>query len=369
MGNRFPLALGCSDGNDDDDDGMHMTALSEGTAPARGPAATEFPSAEGSLSVGGILVAEYPTGADLSVEHSPRPYLHPLRSLAGVDLTEIAPADHPHHYGVSLAVADVNGTSYWGGRTYVRDTGSTLLANHGHQQSLHRTGASAVPTGQLVAERLLWRDQAGAVQLNETRTIRARPLPDGSGWTLTWTSLLDASGAPVRIGSPATNGRANAGYGGIFWRLPNRPGTRVLTSAGEGEALAHGSLSPWLALNQRDGDRRVSLLLTQPAATARPWFVRATEYVGAGPMLAAESVLTIEPGATLAISLAGVVLDRWVEDAADAERILAAAGLAGADAAPAQTGPAFRPEAGPALQPENEPDFGPGAASNPGVTR
>ena len=48
-------------------------------------------------------------------------------------MTEIAPADHLHHVGVSLAPADVDGTSYWGGRTYVRDVGSTMLDNHGRQ--------------------------------------------------------------------------------------------------------------------------------------------------------------------------------------------------------------------------------------------
>jgi LacI family transcriptional regulator len=144
---------------------------------------------------------------------------------------------------------------------------------------------------------------------------------------LGWTSVLTASHGAVRIASPAVNGRPGAGYGGIFWRLPNRPDTAVLSAGGPGEAVGHGSASPWLALNQLDGARRVGLLLTQPASLARPWFVRATEYTGAGPMLAAESAVTIEPGDSLSTSLVGVVLDRWVADAADAEGILRAADL------------------------------------------
>ena len=304
-----------------------MTSHSDGTTTltAAAPGATGADS--DGLAIGGIRLAGYRVGTDLPADHSPRPYLHPLHSLAGVELTEVAPADHPHHYGVSMAVADVDGTSHWGGRTFVTGTGSTMLANHGRQESLRRT-STTLPDGQVVEETLLWRNADGDPQLTEARTIRARPLPDGTGWLLSWTSVLTASHGAVRIASPAVNGRPGAGYGGIFWRLPNRPQTAVLSAGGPGEAVAHGSDSPWLALNQLDGARRVGLLLTQPASLARPWFVRATEYVGAGPMLAAEAMLTIEPGASVSTSLVGVVLDRWVADAADAEGILTAAGLA-----------------------------------------
>lgn len=318
-----------------------MTALTAGT-PAPADAGHGVSDAADGLALGGIRVADYRLGDDLAPEQSPRPYLHPLRSLAGVALTEVAPADHPHHYGVSMAVADVDGTSHWGGRTFVRGSGSTLLDNHGRQRSVGRARADAasdrVAAGAGIDETLLWLDRHGRTQLTEVRSIRARPLPDAAGWQLSWTSVLTASEGEVRIGSPATNGRVGAGYGGIFWRLPNRAGTTVLSNGGAGEAVAHGSDSPWLVLNQTAaaaggpsavgaGIRRVSLLLSQPVGPVRPWFVRATEYVGAGPMLAAESVLTIAAGDSVTTSLAGVVLDRWVTGAADAEAILATAGL------------------------------------------
>ena len=67
--------------------------------------------------------------------HAPRPYLHPVHSAAGTALTETSPVDHRHHYGVSMAVPVVNGTNYWGGRTFLRDEGPTLLPNHGRQVS------------------------------------------------------------------------------------------------------------------------------------------------------------------------------------------------------------------------------------------
>ena len=58
---------------------------------------------------------------------SPRPFLDDVVSRAGTPLSVTEPTDHPHHLGVSLAIADVNGTSYWGGRTYVRGEGSIMV--------------------------------------------------------------------------------------------------------------------------------------------------------------------------------------------------------------------------------------------------
>ena len=149
-------------------------------------------------------------------------------------------------------------------------------------------------------------------------------MPGDVGWTLTWTSVLRAGVDPITIASPATNGRPGAGYGGIFWRLPQRE-TRLLTVSGKGEDAAHESDSPWLAINQNDPTGRVGLLLSQPAGARRDWFVRSTEYVGAGPMIAGDRVAHLPPGVPLTISLRGSVLDRWVEDAADAEALLRAA--------------------------------------------
>ena len=39
-------------------------------------------------------------------------------------LTARHPADHDRHCGTGLAVPDVNGTSFWGGGTYVHGTGT-----------------------------------------------------------------------------------------------------------------------------------------------------------------------------------------------------------------------------------------------------
>src|SRR5690606_32857639 len=103
------------------------------TGPVRAPAGRprEVPlMGEGpaGLRLAGQTVAEYVLDPVLDPTLSPRPYLHPVRTRAGVTLTDALPADHRWHLGASLAVQDVSGTNLWGGRTYVRGTGYTWRA-------------------------------------------------------------------------------------------------------------------------------------------------------------------------------------------------------------------------------------------------
>ena len=76
-------------------------------------------------------VAVYRDGGGTIPTSSPRPYLHPVRTRAGVVVSAQHPADHDWHNGVGMAIPDVNGTSFWGGGTYVHGRGDVLLDNHG----------------------------------------------------------------------------------------------------------------------------------------------------------------------------------------------------------------------------------------------
>ncbi|MFD8306592.1 DUF6807 family protein [Streptomyces sp. NPDC059690] len=86
------------------------------------------------LRVSGRPVGRYVTRPELAARLSPRPCLHPVTTLAGTAVTELSPADHTHHLGVGVAVPDVEGHNFWGGRSYVRDQGPTELDNHGAQR-------------------------------------------------------------------------------------------------------------------------------------------------------------------------------------------------------------------------------------------
>ncbi|MDX2677566.1 PmoA family protein [Streptomyces soliscabiei] len=255
------------------------------------------------LRVAGRPVGRYVTRPELPARLSPRPYLHPVTTLAGTAVTELSPADHPHHLGVGVAVPDVEGHNFWGGRTYVRDQGPTELDNHGAQR--HGSFQLRDPDG--FVEELRW-VAAGAELLRERRTVAATELTD-TAWALDFTfSLTNVTSGPLSIGSPATNGRPGAAYGGFFWRARKEAGApQVFTADTEGEASVHGERADWLAL----AGAGWTLVFAGATGTTRrdPWFVRTGEYPGVGSSLASAERLPIPPGETAVRRVVTVVAD------------------------------------------------------------
>ncbi|WP_411556847.1 DUF6807 family protein [Plantibacter sp. MPB07] len=267
-------------------------------------------------------------GSGLEPTDAQRPFAHPVTSLGGTVVTESAPEDHPHHVGLSMAVADVDGVSYWGGRTYVAGQGSTMLDNHGVQ----RVTETEVDAG-VLRQSLDWIGRDGTTQLRESRrtVVEEFAVPGvGSGRSalrVAVSSVFRTTGSTVTIGSPATNGREGAGYGGWFWRLPADAHRSVLSADGPGESTAHGSRAAWVAFvldadgsaDTQTGDttgpaptpprRPTTVLFRQPAANAFRWFVRAAEYPGIGVSLAATSRTTITAETPLVTGLETVVVD------------------------------------------------------------
>ncbi|MGW3016313.1 DUF6807 domain-containing protein [Streptomyces longwoodensis] len=255
------------------------------------------------LRVAGRPVARYVTRPHLPARLSPRPYLHPVTTLAGTTVTELTPADHAHHLGVGVAVPDVEGTNFWGGRTYVRDRGPTELDNHGAQR---HTGFQLRDPDGFVAQ-LRW-VAAGAELLRERRTVAATGLTPAA-WALDFTfSLTNVTPDPLTIGSPATNGRPGAAYGGFFWRARKEDrAPDAFTPDAEGEDRVHGRPADWLALAT---DRWTLVFAGATDATRRdPWFVRTAEYPGVGSSLAPERRLAVAPGDTAVRRVVTVVAD------------------------------------------------------------
>lgn len=269
--------------------------------------ASAAPSADTKiLRLAGRAVADYVHRPRLPATLSPRPYLHPVRTLGGVVVTELRPADHAHHLGVSMAVPDVAGVNFWGGRTYVRDQGPVALDNHGVQQ--HTGWLAPDPDG--CAQVLSW-TREGRELLTERRTIRTYAL-SADAWALDITSTLtNVSGAGLSFGSPATNGRPGAGYGGFFWRAPKEgaadPRPEVFSATATGEDAVHGSTAEWLAL----AGRGWTLVFAGGDEETRrdPWFVRTGQYPGVGSSLAWERRLPLAEGAALSRRIVTVVAD------------------------------------------------------------
>ena len=251
------------------------------------------------LRAGGVEVATYVTEPDVDPREGPRPYLHPVRTLGGVPVTDVRPEDHRWHLGVSVAMQDVNGTNLWGGRTYVRDQGYTWRADHG--RIVHAGWAGPVRDDGF-AERLEWRDPDGRVLLTEERTVTA--VASGRGWELDFRYTL-AADRDVTLGSPATNGRpGGAGYGGFFWRAA--PGEcATFTAAHDGEEKVNGSAEPWVALT---GPGPYTLVFRGLAEEDR-WFVRTGIYPGVCAALAYDVPLRLAAGSSVSRRLTVLVAD------------------------------------------------------------
>ena len=250
-------------------------------------------------------LVDHRSGRGLPPSNSPRPYLHPVRSLAGTTLTAAGPEDHPHHAGLSIAFSDVNGTNFWGGSTYTSTHGPAMLSNHGWQEPSGWSRTAGGADGSVT-----WFSGQGMELATEYRSIRCFRHPAPGTWSLSIRSaLLPAGGvAQLEVSSSAVKGRVGAGYGGIFWRFPEDcAGPRVFSASGEGVAAAHGSRSPWLAISTTSGGSPASVVLAQE--NNRPWFVRTDGYLGAGPAVAWSEKAVVNAANPLVQALHAVIHD------------------------------------------------------------
>ena len=325
------------------------------------------------LRCAGRVVAHQVLEPDLALALAPRPYLHPVSTLAGTVVTDAVPEDHPWHLGIGFALQHVTHrdergtrtTNFWGGRTYVPDRGYVWLDDHGRIEPLRsvppdRRAEPPDPTdlaGDSTVQQLAWRVPDGPDLIHERRTVTATPLdPERAGspgWTLRLRfDLHNVTAHPIELGSPGTAGRAGAGYGGFFWRAAASASFRVATAHGEGEDQVHGKAADWLLMSglpvdghETDGrhgadDRRrpvggsgsgpdgsdpdggagrgwsVLLAGEDDVTRADPWFVRVQDYPGVGSALAYERPVELAPGAGLTRSVLMTVLDGVLEPSA-----------------------------------------------------
>ena len=103
-----------------------------------------------------------------------KPYLHPLRTLAGDVVSLFRPHDHVWHKGIAWSLPVVGDENFWGGPTFVRGEGYVQLPNNGTQ--LHRsfTEPDAAPDAPArLIESLDWVTEAGETVFEEQRAIAA----------------------------------------------------------------------------------------------------------------------------------------------------------------------------------------------------
>lgn len=268
-------------------------------------------------------VATLRTGTDISPTDSPRPFLDEVTTAAGVVVTDQQPLDHTWHLGVGVALQDVNGNNFWGGRTYTREDGRYIWRKDHGRITVEAEEITDDDAGQRLQQSLSWIAADGQPILAEQRTASTDYRAGAAGWSLDFGfELRSARSETISLGSPGSNGREKGGYGGFFWRLPQIDAAAIFTAEAEGEEAVHGSVTQWLAISghfqplpSRHGHAgEASLLLIRgedetDAVNPDPWFVRYQSYPGVGMSLAWDSAVLLEPGERVARSLRVLVLD------------------------------------------------------------
>jgi Methane oxygenase PmoA len=258
---------------------------------------TEIATQAVSVTAGELELCRYIVDSDAEAIESPRPYLHPVRTLAGDIITLYRPHDHPWHHGISLALPNVGEANFWGGGMLLRGSDGTVreALNNGVQRHDGFDESGVVDGGGVaVAERLSWVTEHGETWIAERRRLAVRVLPDEQAWVLSFaTTLTNTRASAIEFGSPTTNGRPNAGYGGLFWRGRREldGGTVVLADGPESPGGPFGSDASevmgkrgrWLSYTGRhDGHGRSStvVFVDRPANPRHPtkWFVRSRPY-------------------------------------------------------------------------------------------
>ncbi|MCV2394414.1 PmoA family protein [Actinotalea sp. M2MS4P-6] len=264
----------------------------------------------------GVVLARYVYLTDAPQLESPRPYLHPVRSLAGHVVTAYRPHDHVWHKGIAWSLPGVGPHNFWGGPTFVAGQGYVQLDNDGSMEHLEMLDLSSGGSAAGLAHRLVWRTQDGRAVVSETRRLGFLLTDDPEVWVLTWSSAMtNTSGEPLPLRSPTTNGRPNAGYGGLFWRGPRSfTGGTLLTATASGGDELRGQRAAWMAFTGRHDEVDASSTVVMVDAVGNPghpveWFARSENFAALCPAPAFSAEVGFDPGAELRFRYATVVAD------------------------------------------------------------
>ncbi|WP_405371920.1 MULTISPECIES: PmoA family protein [unclassified Microbacterium] len=258
------------------------------------------------VTVDGVELLRYVFVPDSPQLESPKPYLDPIRTRAGRVVSLYRPWDHVWHKGIAWSLPVVGDENFWGGPTFIRDEGYRQLPNNGTQGHLDVQEASVTDGVARFRHTLDWTTETGAQIFTEERALSARVLSDDS-WALTvQIAMTNVSGAPIRIGSPTTKGRENAGYGGLFWRGPRSfTEGRLVTTDGEGSGNdVRGQRHEWMGFVGRHDVIDESSLIVMLDAAENPshppqWFARSEEFACLNPAPFFSEELEIAPADTV----------------------------------------------------------------------
>ncbi len=256
---------------------------------------------------GGGLLLRYVYRPDTAADESPRPYAHPVNTLAGELLTNFRPNDHRWHHGLNFTINCLAGFNFWGGGTYRPADDYQLRGDHGAQRHTAWRERSA----DRLAHTLDWRVGATNELLLQEERALAFAVVSPAAWTLRWTATLrNVTARTLALGQYHSHqGLAGSHYSGLQFRGArelldeHRDDTIGIFAEGglSGEKAIHGTPSAWMEWRgQKDTTlRRVNIRFASNTAPIH-WFLRRGNPLVALPFQYAED-LPLAAGATLAV--------------------------------------------------------------------
>ena len=149
---------------------------------------------------------------------SPKPFFHPIRTLAGDLITNYRPHDHVWHKGIQMTIAHLDDQNFWGGASYRRGQGYVDLPNNGSQRHDGWESIEVEDNRFAATEKLSWITQAGEHWIDETRRIAVDALDADAGyWALglhDQSAQCEGRGAAHRL---ADDGRPSTGR--LWWAI------------------------------------------------------------------------------------------------------------------------------------------------------
>lgn len=260
------------------------------------------------LFAGDGLLCRYVYVPETAANESPKPYFHPVNSLAGDTLTNFRPNDHPWHHALSFTLNNVSGANFWGGPTCLRGDGYKWRDDHGAQhhvawQKLETAGDRAV-----LAHTLAWR-RLDETLFEETRSLEITVNAAARAWSLRWRSrLANVSGRELSLGNPHSHGGlAGSHYTGLQFRgarelLDDHMDAAIkITAEGglEGVSAVHGAAARWMEWHgQLDETLHRVIIRFENHTGPLHWFVRRNYPLAAFPVQFDQN-LTVPAGGTL----------------------------------------------------------------------
>jgi hypothetical protein len=270
---------------------------------------------------GDVLLLRYVYRPDTKTQESPKPFFHPICTRAGNPVTLFRPHDHTWHTGLAWAIPNVGDQNFMGGPTYIRGVGYAQLPNNGSQQHSSILDIISETSSATFAHEVNWITEAEDPIIAERRELRASLLNDDA-WMLEFsTTLTNVSAAPISIGSPTTEGRENAGYGGLFWRLPRSfTGGSIVTATGVGGDELRGTRQEWMGFSGfQDGSGApcTVVIVDHPNNPRHPpqWHARSEDFACLNPAPFFSEKLDLDPGATISFSYGAGISDSGVDNA------------------------------------------------------